>query len=367
MVKAAVMVEPFQKIEVQEFPEPLLEEGSAVLQTLYSEVCGTDVHLHEGKLDQVPYPIIPGHFSVGTLAEVRGTFTDVEGEKLRAGDTVVFLDVHRTCNDCWFCLVAKTTTKCPQRKVYGITYSAKEGLLGGWSERIYLKPGVKGMKLPKEIPPERFIGGGCGLPTAVHAVELAGIKLGDTTLIQGSGPVGLSAMILASLSGTTQMIVVGAPEHRLALARELGADHTIDIEQVGPEERRKIVLDLTKGRGADVSIEATGNPRAIPEGMMLTREGGRYVVVGQYTDSGDTEFNPHHALNRRHLTVQGCWGIDFGHFYRALRVMAKHGDRFRWERLISQEYGLDECNEALEDVRTQRVVKAAIRPGKNRG
>ena len=363
MVRAAVMVEPFRKIEVQEFPEPLLEEDSAVLRTLYSEVCGTDVHLHEGRLNSVPYPIIPGHFSVGILEKIRGTFTDVEGEALQEGDAAVFLDVHGTCHDCWFCLVAKTTTKCPHRKVYGITYSAKEGLLGGWSEKVYLKPGVKAVKLPAAISPERFIGGGCGLPTATHAVELAKIKLGDTVLIQGSGPVGLSALILASLTGATETIVVGAPDHRLALARDLGADHTIDIEQVGPEERREIVLDLTGGRGADVSIEATGNPLAIPEGMMLTREGGRYVVVGQYTDCGDIAFNPHHDLNRRHLDVQGCWGIDFSHFYRALRVMAKHGDRFRWEQLVSQTYGLDECNEALADVKAQKVTKAGIRPG----
>ncbi|NIP82785.1 MAG: alcohol dehydrogenase catalytic domain-containing protein, partial [Gemmatimonadetes bacterium] len=59
------------------------------------------------------------------------------------GDRVTFLDVHATCNACWYCLVAKATTRCPHRRVYGITYGVEDGLAGGWAERIHLKPGTK--------------------------------------------------------------------------------------------------------------------------------------------------------------------------------------------------------------------------------
>ena len=110
-----------------------------------------------------------------------------------------FLDVHETCGHCWYCTVAKTTTAA-RTAVYGITYSARDGLLGGWSELIHLKPGVKVLPLPDSVPPRRFIGAGCGLPTAVHAIERAEIMLGDAVVVQGSGPVGLSAAILAQLS-----------------------------------------------------------------------------------------------------------------------------------------------------------------------
>jgi len=325
-------------------------------------VCGTDVHLHHGQLAGVPYPIIPGHVSVGRIARLAGEVVDVEGNALREGDVVTFLDVHETCGKCWFCLVAKATTRCPSRRVYGITYSADEGLLGGWSQAIYLKPGVKVIKLPEELTPERFIAAGCGLPTAVHALERAQVQLGDSVAVQGSGPVGLSAAILAQLSGATQVIVVGAPQARLEMALAIGADHVVDIGQYGPEERVALVRELTGGRGADITIEATGNPAAVREGMQMARDNGRFVVVGQYTDAGTVEVNPHWDINRKHLEIRGCWGTDFSHVYRGVKVVAKHGERFGYERFISRKYSLEETNQALADVEELKVVKAVIEP-----
>lgn len=362
MVKAAVMVAPGEPLQVREFPEPELEPGAVRLDTIYSEVCGTDVHLHHGRLAGVPYPIIPGHVSVGRIARIAGEVADVEGEPLGQGDVVTFLDVHETCGACWYCLVAKASTRCPKRKVYGITYSAEDGLLGGWSQAIALRPGVKILRLPEGLTPEQFIAAGCGLPTAIHALERAEVRLGDSLVVQGSGPVGLNAAILAQLSGATQVVVVGAPRMRLEMALSLGADHVIDIEEVAPQGRVEAVRSLTGGRGADVVIEATGNPAAVREGMQMARDGGRYVVVGQYTDAGDVEFNPHWDLNRKHLEVRGCWGTDFSHVYRGVNVLAKHAERFGVERFISRTYGLEEANQALADVQELRVVKAVIAP-----
>jgi threonine dehydrogenase-like Zn-dependent dehydrogenase len=362
MVKAAVMPGAGAPIEVREYDLPALEEGSILLRTVYSEVCGTDVHLHHGRLSGAPFPLIPGHVNVGEIVALRGDVADVDGHRLHEGQIVTFLDVHETCGRCWYCTVAKASTRCPHRRVYGITYSADEGLLGGWAEMIYLKPGVKVLPLPESVPPERFIGAGCGLPTAVHAIERAEIMLGDTVVVQGSGPVGLSAAILAQLSGATEVIVVGGPAERLTQAARIGADATIDVFTLAPEERLARVMDLTGGRGADVTIEATGNPLAVREGMSLTRDAGRYVVVGQYTDAGDITINPHWDINRKHLEVRGCWGVDFSHFWRALRVVAKHGERYRWEEFVTRRYGLGEANQALRDVEQQAAVKAIIDP-----
>jgi len=362
VIKAAVMPGPMEPIQVREYPSPTLEEGAVLLRTLYSEVCGTDVHLYHGRLEGVPYPLIPGHVNVGEIEEIKGTVTDVDGVPLSAGQMVTFLDVHETCGRCWYCTVAKASTRCPQRKVYGITYSAEEGLLGGWSEMIYLKPGVKILPLPDTIPPDRFIGAGCGLPTAMHAIERAEIALGDTVVVQGSGPVGLSVAILAQLSGATQVIVVGGPEERLAQAARIGADQMVNVLTTCAEERLARVRALTHDRGADVTIEATGNPTAVNEGFALTRDAGRYVIVGQYTNVGDICMNPHHDINRKHLEIRGCWGSDFSHFWRGLRVLAKHGERFRWEELISGRFSLGEAGQALADVEAQRTVKAIITP-----
>ncbi len=361
-VRAAVMNRHDGEVtlELREFPTPVLEDGAALLQTVYSEVCGTDVHLLEGRLAGVPYPIIPGHINVGVIEELRGSVRDIEGREFAPGDTVAFLDVHETCNACWFCLVGKASTRCPHRKVYGITYSAADGLLGGWSEKIYLKPGVKIVRLPDGLEPLDFVGGGCGAPTALHAVDRAGIRLGDTVVVQGCGPVGVNAAIFALLSGAGQVIVVDPVLRRLEALTQLRGFESISAADSAT--RLGEALELTSGRGADVTIEASGNPAAVPEGLDMTRDNGAYVVVGQYTDGGDVAVNPHTQINRKHVDIRGVWGIDYSHLHRAVRIMAQHNARFKWRRFVSAVYALDDVEQALEDVAARRVLKAAIAP-----
>jgi len=361
-VKAAVMdkVNEEIKLVIREFEEPTLEEGAVLLETIFTEVCGTDIHLLHAQLAEVPYPLIPGHINVGRIENINGFVCDVEGNPFEVGDVVTFLDVHETCNRCWYCLVAKATTRCPHRKVYGITYSANDGLLGGWSQKIYLKPGVKIIKLPQNLPPIDFIAGGCGAPTALHAVERATIKLDDTVVVQGSGPVGLNAAIFSMLSGAGAVVVIDPAVNRLEMARQIGVDNVIGVAT--PEGRIAEVLKLTNGRGADVTIESSGNPKAVAEGMEITRDNGTYVIVGQYTDAGDVLINPHRQINKKHLDIRAIWGIDYSHLHKAVRLMAKHRERFGWRKLVSKVYTLDEVLAALDDVEKLRVVKAVIAP-----
>jgi len=363
-VRAAVMPAPRRPLEVRRFPRPELEQGAALLRVLYSEVCGTDVHLHQGRLPETPYPLIPGHATVGTIEEVRGRVATVAGRPLQGGELVTFLDVHATCGRCWYCLVAKASTRCPNRKVYGITYGAEEGLLGGWSEYVYLKPGVRVVCLPDALAPETLIGGGCGLPTALHAVERSDILLGETVLVQGTGPVGLSAIALSRLRGAYRVIAIGAPEARLDAARRMGADVCLDLAGTTLEERREAVLEATDGRGADVAIEASGNPAAVAEGLDLVRDNGRYTIVGQYTDHGPVQINPHSQINKKHLEIRGTWGVDYSHLHRAVLLLERYNCQFHWERLITHTFSLDEANEALATVAAGRAIKALIQPWK---
>ena len=366
-VRAVLMTGPGRPLEGRRFAAPRPRPGGAVLETVASEVCGTDVHLHHGRLPGVPYPIIPGHVSVGRVVETNGPLSDVGGNPIPAGALVTFYDVYGTCGACWHCLVARAATRCPHRRVYGITAPAGDGLLGGWSERIEILPGVRLVPLPDGLGPEDFLGGGCGLPTGFHAVERAGIALGDTVVVQGSGPVGLNAAIFAQLAGALRVFVVGSPRARLDAARRLGAEDTLDIADVpNPEDRVRWVRDRTSGRGADVVIEASGNPAAVPEGLEMLRDAGGYVVVGQYTDGGDVALNPHRHVNRRHATVLGCWGYEFSHLHRALAMMRRHDARFRWRELVTREYALADAAQALQDMENLSVVKALIRPQSGR-
>ena len=147
-VKAVVMTAPGAPLETRRFAAPRAAEGGAVLEMVASEVCGTDVHLFQGRLAGVPYPIITGHVSCGRVLETGGDLADVEGNAIAPGQLVTFYDVFGTCGACWHCLVARAATRCPHRRVYGITTAASDGLLGGWAERIELRPGVCVVPLP---------------------------------------------------------------------------------------------------------------------------------------------------------------------------------------------------------------------------
>ncbi len=137
---------------------------------------------------------------------------------------------------------------------------------------------------------------------------------------------------------------------------------TLSIEDDSIEARAAAVRDLTGGRGADVIIEASGNPQAIVEGLDLLRDGGTYVVGGHYTDAGPIAINPHLHLNRKHADIRGQWGTEFRHIVRALRVLARHRERLPLHRAIGARYGLEAAGRALEDVAALRVTKAVIDP-----
>jgi L-iditol 2-dehydrogenase len=246
--------------------------------------------------------------------------------------------------------------------VYGITDPASEGLFGGWSQKVYLEPGVVMARLPDAVRVESFIGGGCGLQTSVHIIERAGVELGETVVVQGAGAVGLSAAALARVSGAGQVIVIGAPENRLDLARRMGADHVVDLDRTSADERLAQVRDLTGGLGADIVVEAAGSARAFEEGVRLARNGGRYVVAGHYTNVGDSTINAHEHVNKKHLDIRGCWGSEVRHFLRALDALERHGADVPWHAIGAQTYALADLNAAIETAGALRIPKALVDP-----
>ena len=360
--RAAVLPAPGAPVELRDIPLPDPQPGEIVLRTAASEVCGTDVHLREGRLAGVPYPIIPGHVSVGHIAASNGVERDGVGARIREGDLLTFYDVHATCHACYQCLVARQPTRCPRRRVYGITYSADDGLLGGWADHVLLRPGVLTLAVPDELSVDDLIGGGCGLFTGFSAVDRAGLQLADSVAVQGVGPVGLAAIAFARTAGAGTIIAIGEPAARRKLALDLGADEALPLTGLDSPARAGRVQEATGGRGVDVAIEASGNPRALPEGFALLRDGGRYVIVGHYTDAGSIPVNPHLDLNRKHADVRGQWGSEFHHWTRALATVVRHRDRIRFAPVIGRRYRLDEADAALDDVAALRVTKAVIVP-----
>jgi L-iditol 2-dehydrogenase len=280
---------------------------------------------------------------------------------VREGERLVFFDVHRSCGHCRACTIKKTPTRCPERRVYGVTDSANEGLFGGWAQAIYLEPGVVVARLADVVPSEAYIGGGCGLITAVHIMDRAALTSGDTVLVQGTGAVGLSAIALAKLTGASRVVAIGGPADRLELAHEMGADVTIDLS-IDQKERQTMIRDLTDGDGVDVAIEAAGSARAVEEALDLIRDGGRYVIAGHYTDAGPSTINAHRQINKKHLEIRGCWGSEPKHFLRALDVLARHHAQVPWRKIGSRTYALKDLNQALVDAEAMRLPKALVNP-----
>jgi L-iditol 2-dehydrogenase len=164
------------------------------------------------------------------------------------------------------------------------------------------------------------------------------------------------------MRGALRVLCIGAPELRLANAARLGAAAVLNFETHTERQRHEWVLEQTSGRGADITIEAAGAPAAVAQAMRYTRDAGRVVVVGQYTDHGEISFNPHLDLNRKHLEVRGCWGSDFSHFYRGAQIMADARMSHPWSLMKLERYSLIGANRALADVSSGRVVKALISP-----
>ncbi|MHA2276746.1 MAG: hypothetical protein ACXAC2_13310 [Candidatus Kariarchaeaceae archaeon] len=94
----------------------------------------------------------------------------------------------------------------------------------------------------------------------------------------------------------------------------------------------------------------------------MIRDGGTYVIVGQYTDAGDISINPHLDINKKHIKIKGSWGSDYSHFYKSVKFLEKYETKFPWEKIISKIYSLDEANQALRDVQNLSVMKAVIKP-----
>ena len=112
----------------------------------------------------------------------------------------------------------------------------------------------------------------------------------------------------------------------------------------------------------DVVVEAAGSARAFEEGFALVRDGGRYVVAGHYTDAGPSAINAHQHINRKHLSVLGCWGSEPAHFLRALDLLEHHAEQIPWRAIGGRTYPLTRLDAALGDAEGLRITKALVDP-----
>ena len=361
-VRAAVLRNFEQPLELRTYPEPIAAPGEAIVRVEMAGICGTDVHLWLGQLP-IPIPVILGHETAGRIEQLgAGLEKDWRGDPLRVGDRVCWAS-SIACGECFYCRRKGQPTRCLTRKAYGISYNADDAphLRGGYAEKIHLRAGTAIFRIPDSLPTESVVGAGCALTTAIHGIERAPVQWGDVVVVQGTGPVGIAALAVAKQSGASRIVVTGGPAHRLELAREFGADVTIDVMSVDLDARTRQVLAETGGYGADVVIECVGHPDAVNEGLEYCRDGARFLVLGQYANAGNISFNPH-TITRKQLQVVGSWGFEPRHVDRALRLL----DETQWKQLfarqITHRFPLEQANQALETTRTWQSGKTVIEP-----
>ena len=355
--KAAVFVGANRPLEVREFPVLPIEQGGALVQMQMAAICGTDVHA--AHLDRTPAPMIFGHENVGVLAELSPEITtDVLGHPLSVGDRVIFRDA--PCGRCYRCALGEG---CESSRSYGMLPSdPPPHLRGGFGQYLQLSATPWLLRVPDDLSNERALLSVIGNHTALNGVErVGGVNAADTVVVQGSGPIGMGSLNQALIAGAGRVIVVGAPESRLALARRLGASDTVDLADFPtPESRVERVKELTGGRGPDLVIEASGGLTAYQEGLEMVRFGGRYLVIGQWTDYGPLPSNPT-LLTRKAIRVQGVVSAAPRHIIRSLKSMQTIVDR-PVEELITHRYALEDVNDGFEAHETLEAMVAVILP-----
>lgn len=337
-----------QDFEVREYPVPDPVPNTMLLRQEMAGICGTDLHMWQNGIQGEMHL---GHENVGIVEAIgAGVTQDYVGNPLREGDRVIF---------------APGTP----HGAYGFKTDVDQAphFTGGFGDYIYLcHPDTCVLKthLPPEVAvlTEPFTIG-------VHAVMRAHIQLGDTVVVQGSGAIGLVTLICAKISGAAKIIVIGGPAKRLALAKRMGADIVINVEEVRTaEERTALVLAQTPRKaGADVVFECAGFLSAIPEGLGYVKRNGTFVEVGNFVDQGAISLNVNQLMMRRNLRLEAIWGSHYEHFVRGLPILERN--EFPFAEMVSHILPLARVQEGFAALNgTYRLggetaIKIAVRGG----
>ena len=356
MARAALVTAARGPVTVQDVGVPELEQTAFLAEVEAATLCGTDVHFWGGQIRSEGMPYIPGHETSGRIAEIKGERFDILGQPLKPGDRVLW--TYPWCGRCYYCTVANQQTLCPVAGRFGRLHVDQfPHLFGGCAEYHYVSPNSDVIKIPDGVSAPLAASSACALRTVMHGFELLGaVASHETVVIQGSGPIGLYAVAVARDKGADKVFVIGAPASRLEVAKEWGADETLDIEEVTDvQSRRDWVMERTGRRGADIVVQAASGP-AIPEGLEMTRQGGRFLSIG--TGGGTGSVSPATFSSKTYI---GFRSGGARHYHSALAFLANRKG-INFERVLSREFPLERVHEALQGMAEGREIKPVILP-----
>lgn len=330
-MKAAIFYGSNQPLMIEDVPVPEIASDEVLVKVAACGVCHTDLHyIDHGVPTFKKPPMILGHEPSGTIAAVGANVTTLkEGNK-------VLLPAVLSCGTCFFCRTGRENI-CNTMVMFG------NHVDGAYAE--YVKAPAKDVFiLPDEIPLEEGSIIADAVSTPYHAVKnRAEVKPGDTVVVYGCGGVGINVVQVAAACGAT-VIAVDVSDAKLGWAQKLGASYTINASQV--ENIAKTVRKLTDG-GADIAIEAIGNPKTIEAAFSTLRKGGRLVVVGYTNEAVALAASKIMFFEMEVRGSLGCRPVD----YPRIIEMVRNG-KIKVEELVTHRYTLDDINCAFDLLRS---------------
>ena len=340
----AAMLYGIKDLRVEDVEVPEVAAGEVLVRVKAATTCGTDLKIfRRGYVEKViRLPTIFGHEWAGEVVEVgEGLDWPKKGMRVRAGNSA-------PCLHCSMCQKGK--------------YNLCENMIWLWGAYAeYIKiPARMVLVNMQEIPQHvSYEEASMTEPLAcvLHGAEEAGVRLGDTVIIIGAGPIGLLHLLTAKRKGAGKVISIDLVEERLSFARKLGADETINA---GKENVVEKVRRLTGGYGADVVIEAIGLPVTWEQALRLVSKGGTVLEFGGCPPGKKVKVDTE-LLHYGEITVRGAFHATPVHFKRALNLIASRTIDVR--PLVTRKMTLEEIKEAFEILATTKSeIKIAITP-----
>jgi threonine dehydrogenase-like Zn-dependent dehydrogenase len=346
--RAAVQVGP-KKYEVHEFGIPEVGADDALLRVEACGLCGSDVDQYDGKLNGMglSFPLIPGHEPVGIIEEIGPEAARRWG--VRPGDRVA-VEPTLGCGRCHACMTGNYR-RCRVGRP-GVRLSAcgfipthvKPALWGGLAEYMYVDPNAAVHKVSREIPAQLAV---LFQPVAAGiswAHREPGTRVGDTVVVFGAGQRGLTSIVAAREAGAAAVFVVARRQsaHRIALAREFGADEAIFSD----EDVVKRLREMTRGEGVDVIVDVTAETLApIPAAVEIAKAGGTIVLAGVKGPGVNIEGIEHDRIFAKELTIKGVKNADYSSFEIAIKLI--ESAKYPLEKMHTHSFGLSSLEQAL--------------------
>jgi Zn-dependent alcohol dehydrogenase len=362
----AAVIEAIDTIKMQDLELDDPGPGEVLVRLVATGVCHTDLSMIRGNLP-VPTPFVAGHEGAGVV-EAIGPGVD----HLQVGDHVVCSIVQK-CGMCYMCVRGQNPCEKGGAVAFGGTMLDGTNRLHRGDEDVNhifcqssfadytVVPGVSAIKVNPDAPLEKIASLGCGIGTGLGAAINRGkVSPGSTVMVMGAGGVGLAAMLGSRLAGALKVIAVDVAPSKLAKAKELAADETINSKET---DLGDAIDTLTSGRGVDVAIDCVGldgDPGTLEQCFRAVRPGGTAVAVGIMHATVSTNIDTFSLLTEKTLT--GSWGGSLSPHrdipYFVDQFMA---GRLNIGALMDREGKLDEVETLINELEAGKFTRAVIR------